>query len=210
MQTCREARDIGLSLRLPYFQLSPDLDWQPEDPKYYFNPSVDTIWIEDDCVMLESIEFFCGTCPQSVIFPMLSDELSEFPKCSHNLRLNRLALTQRTWDDPERGGTSDRPHVGSTDILRHLNSVRELYLVVGDTTVARQGGIAFDVPKTVRFQDLVYDDIRRTLLEPPENGSDPAAFWERAEIELEETFRIFKQDRADQRKIELEGALICF
>ncbi|KAK0110034.1 hypothetical protein ONS95_002694 [Cadophora gregata] len=192
MQTCREARDVGLSLRLPYFQVSPNGTWLPEDPKFYFKLDADTLWLDEYSRIPRFIQFFCGVCERGSLFTMIPRGIAE---CTHNLRPKRLAVNYKTWQDPTSGEFLDENDEGTTDVLRHFNSVKELYIVVGDTTTSKERDVYFQTPKRTPYMELEFDDLTSEHME---------LSWSEAESNLEEAFKILKQTRADERKAERE------
>ncbi|KAH7336051.1 hypothetical protein BKA65DRAFT_478968 [Rhexocercosporidium sp. MPI-PUGE-AT-0058] len=178
MQTCREARDIGVNIKLPYFQISLMPQSAPESPKYYFNLERDTIWLEDGTLMPKNLNFFCGTCQRGALFPIVSRTSNQ---CCHNLELERFAISYSVWTDLERGGAFDRQDVGSINVLLHLNS-------------------------TASFGALEFFDQNRGLTLPiPSNmRRGLAKSWAWSERQVRETFYNFNRDRREQKRIKLE------
>ncbi|PMD37232.1 hypothetical protein L207DRAFT_531548 [Hyaloscypha variabilis F] len=48
MQSCHEARRLGLLFQFPYYQLDIDVELDATSPKYYINLDIDTIWLPRD------------------------------------------------------------------------------------------------------------------------------------------------------------------
>ncbi|KAE9364767.1 hypothetical protein N431DRAFT_497197 [Stipitochalara longipes BDJ] len=48
MQSCREARQLGLLFQFPYYHLNINEKLDDSSPKYYINLDIDTIWLPRD------------------------------------------------------------------------------------------------------------------------------------------------------------------
>lgn len=135
MHTCREARDVGLSMSLDYYCLElsdgDDLnlvDWHT--PKFYMNVDVDTIWYYDNSegppYLPVNIEFFCGRCPEQTELFSVEDLDS---RCQHNPRLKSLAVQESCFEEPS-ASYSSYGQQEKTDLLRRCQPL-ELLLVLG-------------------------------------------------------------------------------
>ncbi|CZR51729.1 uncharacterized protein PAC_01606 [Phialocephala subalpina] len=97
----------------------------PSSPLFYINLDADTIWLRKCTLLPFNVGLYNGTSPERGQVDFLQD----FHGDPAELRLNRIAIDFDHWKEPvvNADGIED---MGSIDILRELNNVRELLLVV--------------------------------------------------------------------------------
>ncbi|KUJ21967.1 uncharacterized protein LY89DRAFT_778315 [Mollisia scopiformis] len=206
MQACREAREIGQKMQMPFYSYHAD-QWFLTAPKCrsYINIDIDTIWLHRTLVMPDHVHFYRG--PQSVSTER--DDVSwdlEGAKCQPQFRFNCLAMDADIWEDPV-VDIRRNEHVGSTDVLRMANSPRELYIVVARPRVFSSSKIVFVKPSLLPHEICAPDRAQyRTGMYPPDNlvHPDHTYTWEKAARRLETLLTQFKDKRAKDRKTEIE------
>ncbi|KAN0099865.1 hypothetical protein V8E51_013640 [Hyaloscypha variabilis] len=168
MQSCREARSLGLLFQFPYYQLDIDVELNATSPKYYINLDVDTIWLPRDQYIPEFVNFYCSLC-RGAIFPMRGR-----PEvvCSHKSRLRRVGMSASCWREPSRVGFKENGAL----VLRQFR-VQELFIAVDGLEDAMNEDVDFHEP-TMRARP--YDS------------------WEEASDDIEESLRVWRERNIQQ------------
>lgn len=86
----------------------------------------------------------------------------------HNHRLGSLALLEKAWEEPSEdllyAHTPDRWQSGYKNPLPHLNSVEELFIVVGDVAAKERDAI-FLAPTNMPYMYFEFVTQQRTGLD---------------------------------------------
>jgi hypothetical protein len=140
MDSCSEARSVGLALKLDYFLVSSQRFYGDDSIgrgwiKSYINLEVDTFWLtREDAPIIslpEDVHFICGKCQRLERFgiPPDCEEGCLGPRGdSGPPSFRRLAMDFNKWLDPDDEGAWGMANME----LLVSNCVRELLLVVGD------------------------------------------------------------------------------
>ncbi|KAF4630460.1 hypothetical protein G7Y89_g7674 [Cudoniella acicularis] len=216
MESCQEARRRALEMRIPYLRLvypHNTIHRKFRSGRNYINVETDTLYLSHHAYFPHNIDILCGQCGDT-IFP----KWAEFGSlCQHNIQVNRVAIPFKEWVDPdENKGTPVAPElaVGTADILRHLNSVRELLIVVGDSHTS--GGyvpnrdIAFIPPRKQPYEMLEnfnYEGDKPEDLILSLNLQAMMKSWDVMGMRLEMILQHFKEKRCESRKryMEVDG-----
>jgi hypothetical protein len=208
MQSCHEARNFGLRLKFPYYSVWQQLS-TPE-PKQYINPSCSTIYLPDTIFPEHDIEINCPLCQSSILYR----ETKFSSTCHQVIMPERLAIS---WDiylapDPSLREEIDTSQgVGSTDILRQFNGVRELLIVLGNKDIARQRDAIFVTPERLPFKVFGRSiDFTRELpngMTLKLEAEEMLQSWEKLGLREEEILKHFKNGRKQMRDLEMLGTV---
>lgn len=207
MQACKESRDIGHKLRMPFYLY---VDVGPEEiqsPKYYINVDIDTVWLQRAFLVPDHVEFHE---PVSDDFPDESDDHPDLlfssggSKYPPQFRFNCLALDADQWKNPVidlmHGGQSQ----GATDILRAMNSPRQLLIVIAKPQSFCPSKVVFvepnlspiEHPNQIPYREGLYAHRDNCLKLPKHDYT-----WEMAARRVESVLTEFKEHRAMERRI---------
>jgi hypothetical protein len=201
MESCREARNLGLALELSYFQVGGNKR-AGSLVKNYLNYDVDIIWVPDGD--LGDTDIFCSSCKHLLVDGGISQLLEpDRPDCKHEHRLGGLAINYENWTEatPREGEGEEgwwRP--GSMEEAWLYGSVREVLIVVnGEETAAN------------RHRDIVFTEpsIEPWRIIPGQGARDSRdrnkVSWEMMAKNQVAKMKLIKDAREKLRKNEMEG-----
>ncbi|CZR51726.1 uncharacterized protein PAC_01603 [Phialocephala subalpina] len=198
MQACTEARDVGLKLKLAFFQVGP-MKFFNQNIRDYMNWEDDTIWIPDESFLSDRpVAFYCSECPPWPEGDSQAGHLRQIPHFCHlevhkTRRLGgRLAINYDKWEDPsldEDGNWEGN----STESLWYYRSIRRLYIVVNNSEAIRDRDIIFVEPA---------ESPRRTLVR-----CLGCKDWEELAAKKVKTMEFFRTERAELRKKKLASGM---
>ncbi|KAF8864577.1 hypothetical protein BDZ45DRAFT_669346 [Acephala macrosclerotiorum] len=150
VEACREARDEGYKLKLPFFQVGQQ-HFSHQSVRDYMNWDEDIIWILDDsCFAPDPVTFYCSQCPllPESLLCLFSYSMQISHPCDCDLhkppRLGGIAYNYDKWEDP----TVDEDGewiVNSIESLWYFR-VRNLYIVVNHTHTIQDRDVVFVKP----------------------------------------------------------------
>lgn len=192
---------------MPFYEVHRPGSW--ETPlSHFINFDLDTMWLDKIMEFPGFVEFYGGSsfeAEQVMLHP-------EGSKCPSRLRLNSLAMDIKIWQDPSviLGEDND---IGTTGILRMLNSPRELLVVVTKpTTVICPSNIIFVEPSRspLQISNTVDLDFRQSLFTTDNHEPEAPSVtytWDMAARRLENILVEFKEMREEERRMEMEGMI---
>jgi hypothetical protein len=207
MDVCHEARSQGMKLRLPYYRLGHT------KTNYYINLHVDTIWFPGAKDYANSLKVFCPDCPKNPIFPGWYLRASYLVPCPHRFRLKRLVLNWDDWVDPEESRSDDDDTNGSLNILAPFHDgPEELLIVLSNrddiSRAVRDGGLPFVKPHQYPFVQLRETfDFTQVDTDLGITSRELQLSWDKMEERLEKILERHKRNRAEKRRIAIEGTL---
>lgn len=203
MESCREARNLGLSLELSYFQASGNKKARPL-AKNYLNYDADIIWIPDGD-WPGDIDIFCSSCEGLLVERGLSRIIEEhnWADWKHEHRLGALAISYENWNEatPREGEGEDgwwRP--GSIETVWLYGNVREVLIVVNGEEVAAN-----------RHRDIIFAEpsMESWRIIPGQSEANPdnrtKISWETMSKNQVAKMKLVKEAREKLRKNEMEG-----
>jgi hypothetical protein len=203
MESCREARNLGLSLELFYFQVGGNKKARPL-AKNYLNYDADIIWIPDGD-WPGDIDIFCSCCKSLLVEQGLSRiiEQQNWPDCEHEHRLGALALSYENWNEatPREGeGEEGWWKPGSMETVWLYGNVREVLIVVNGKEAAAN-----------RHRDVVFAEpsMESWRIIPGQSAVNPGdrtkISWETMSKNQVAKMKLVKDAREKLRKNEMEG-----
>jgi hypothetical protein len=201
MLASREARDICLRLKLPYYIVAKDCYPQrrvPHGVRNYLNYDCDVIWNPGDPkyrFFPEHIAILCNRCPPYPEGDYQSGQPREIPDgCPHTYRLGAMAINYSHWKGPsvDDEGWWDP---GSMENLWFYENVRELYIVINEDDQPQSRDVVFVKAKGMPLNRL-----------PDISLGDPGSvYFDELAKHLIKGMEDFKVQRAEYRKHEIEG-----
>jgi hypothetical protein len=202
MESCREARNLGLTLGLSYFRVGGNKKARPI-AKNYLNYDADIIWTTDD-EGLPYIDVFCSSCESLLIEEGLSliTEKRDWPDCKHEHRLGGLAISYKNWKEatPREGEGEEGWWIpGSMEHAWLYGSVREVLIVVNseEATANRHRDIVFAEPSIEPGRIIPGQSARHR------DRTDIS--WDTMAKNQMAKMRLIKDAREKLRKNEMEG-----
>jgi hypothetical protein len=209
MDTCKEALQFGMELKLPFFQ-TEEVDNPDDAMKHYMNLQEDTVWLTEG-EWPGNIHVKCPICAESVFVPPFDLSFRRrYSRCPHKHQLKRLMINFDTWKDPYEGAerwSDTMPDIaGSTNLLEMVNGIDEVFIVVGDPA---------DIARAARERDFIFvEPFRRprdqlkgfSFDKKPDNldlGMDVHNMqycWYQLAERLEKILEHFKVSRAAMRR----------
>ncbi|PVH68288.1 hypothetical protein DL98DRAFT_662240 [Cadophora sp. DSE1049] len=199
---CAEAREVVLDLELDHFMHANHCNRKQntEAIKNYFNPQLDTIWINRPCPnFVEDVNWTCGRCN--------SHKRTSWPRCTDRCitsgsdgpaGLYRLAFNFSAWKQPSESLDGMGP---AELLLRH--SITELLLVVGDIdTFESDRDVFFESPVDRPFYTATNTFSREAMDDDP--GGCYTLTWEEMELNVTRNIQKFKDNRTAELKAILE------
>ncbi|KUJ23295.1 uncharacterized protein LY89DRAFT_777073 [Mollisia scopiformis] len=149
MQACKEAREEGLRLKLPYYRYTCGAPRGVlTSLEYYVNWDVDTFWVPD--IQLP-VEIVCSRCEpvwnESPLSPCAQPRLIHHCLCRPKHGLYALAMNASRWGEPGQTDffTGRAIHTPVADLANYY-SIQKLYIVINYTEPLTCRNIAFVEP----------------------------------------------------------------
>jgi len=204
MESCKEARDLGLALELSYFRVRA-IASNDESPlgKNYLNYDADVIWVPDGDLP-GNIDIFCSSCKRLLVERGMSLLLEpDWQDCKHEHRLGGLAIGYENWTEatPREGEGEEGWWIpGSAEEAWLYGSVREVLIVVNGEEAAAN-----------RHRDIVFAEpsIEPWRIIPGQGALGPRdrtdISWETMAKNQVAKMKLIKDAREKLRKNEMEG-----
>jgi len=161
MNTCTEAKAVGLALKLDYFLVSTRVYYPGAEVlstiKNYVSLDLDTIWLTHNntfSLFPEDIQWICGKCH-------VNNSRGSKPCCVYCLSaggddgpksVRRVAIDFMKWVDPSNDGDLE---MGTWEVCQRYG-VKELLLVVGNNGLVWESDVSFVSPSQRPWLTYLY------------------------------------------------------
>ncbi|KAE8440820.1 hypothetical protein EG329_006552 [Mollisiaceae sp. DMI_Dod_QoI] len=198
MQVCREARDEGLKLKLPFYHVGPP-SFVHRGIRNYMNYDKDIIWVaHGNTVRPEFIMFYCSQClpwpwPDSFAWqPRWPKQVPRYCDLrGHNThRVGGIAINYDEWKDPPLDEDGEW-HFRTINPWWCYGRVRSLFIVVNHEEAIQDRDIVFVKPALSPYETL-----------PGISPQHPERTWDA--LAEDKVNKMKRFERIERRKLEIE------